>query len=101
MQAALDTGATDFIGQARTVAVDPDFPNKLLSDNGHKQELRLLTTGIKSVDKIAMLNIVWYEFQIARMANNKMPKANLSEWMVVIKTMISAGSYAFRKHRAS
>lgn len=100
MQAALDSGATDFIGLARTVAVDPDFPNKLIANSQHKQELRILTTGIKTIDKIAMLNIVWYEFQLARMANNKMPKRNLSEWYVFIKTMIDAGRYAFRKRRA-
>ena len=100
MQAALDTGATDFIGLARTVAVDPDFPNKLISDSTHKQELRILTTGVRSIDRMAMLDIVWYEFQLARMAKNKVPKRNLSEWWVFIKTMIDAGSYAFRKRRA-
>ena len=100
MQAALDSGATDFIGLARTVAVDPYFPNKLITDNKHKLTLRVLTTGIKSIDKIAMLNIVWYESQLARMAKHKMPKNNLNEWFVFIKTIISAGSYAFRKRRA-
>ncbi len=100
MQAALDSGATDFIGVARTTAVDPDFPNKLMNDKSHKQELRILTTGVKAVDKMAMLDIVWYEFQLARMAKGKKPKANLSEWGVFIKTLANAGIYAFRKRRA-
>ena len=100
MQSALDSGATDLIGLARTTAVDPDFPNKLIKDTSHKQELRQLTTGVKGVDKIAMLDIVWYEFQLARMAKGRVPKPKLSEWGVFLKTLASAGSYAFRKRRA-
>jgi 2,4-dienoyl-CoA reductase-like NADH-dependent reductase (Old Yellow Enzyme family) len=100
MQSALDSGATDMIGIARTTAVDPDFPNKLIADINHKQLLRPLTTGVKSVDKMAMLDIVWYEFQIARMAKGKAPKPKLSEWGVFVKTLASAGIYAFRKRRA-
>jgi len=100
MQSALDSGATDFIGLARTTAVDPDFPNKLIADSSHKQNLRPLTTGVKGVDKIAMLDIVWYEFQLARMAKGLVPKPNLSEWGVFFKTLASAGTYAFRKRRA-
>ena len=100
MQSALNRGATDFIGLARTTAVDPDFPNKLIADDSHKQELRFLTTGVKGVDKMAMLDIVWYEFQIARMAKGQAPKDNLSEWGVFFKTLAAAGTYAFRKRRA-
>ena len=100
MQAALDSGATDLIGVARTTAVDPDFPNKLLSDKSHKQELRILTSGVKAVDKMAMFNIVWYEFQLARMAKGAAPKPNLGEWGVFFRTLAAAGIYAFRKRRA-
>ena len=100
MQAALDTGATDFIGIARTIAIDPDFPNKLLNNQAHKQALRVLTTGVKGIDKMAMLDITWYEQQLARMAKGKQPKANLSEWKTFIHVLLSAGIYAFRKRRA-
>ncbi|WP_281557974.1 NADH:flavin oxidoreductase/NADH oxidase family protein [Thalassomonas sp. RHCl1] len=100
MQGALDTGATDFIGLARTTAVDPDFPNKLLNNQEHKQELKILTTGVKAVDSMAMLNITWYEQQLARMAKGKQPKANLSEWKTFFKVLLGAGIYSFRKRRA-
>jgi 2,4-dienoyl-CoA reductase-like NADH-dependent reductase (Old Yellow Enzyme family) len=100
MQAALDTGATDFIGIARTTAVDPDFPNKLLADVNHKQELKVLTTGVRSLDKMAMLDITWYEQQLARMAKGKAPKPNLSEVSTFIKVFMGAGFYAFKKRRA-
>lgn len=100
MQAALQSGATDFIGVARTTAVDPDFPNKLINDNGHQQQLRPLTSGVRVIDKMAMFDIVWYESQLARMAKGKAPKPNLSEWGVFFKTLANAGIYSFRKRRA-
>ena len=62
--------------------------------------MKVFITISKSIDKIAMLDFVWYEFQLARMAKNKMPNSNLSEWFVFINTVINAGSYAFRKRRA-
>ena len=100
MQAALDTGATDFIGVARTTVVDPNFPNKLIADENHKQQLKKLTTGKPAIDKMAMLDITWYEAQLARIAKGKQPKENLSEWGVFFGTLLNAGVYAFRSRRA-
>lgn len=100
MQEALDSGATDFIGIARTTCVDPDFPNKLIADVNYKHQLKVLTTGKPAIDKMAMLEITWYEAQLARMAKGKKPKANLSEWGVFFGTLFNAGIYAFRKRRA-
>jgi 2,4-dienoyl-CoA reductase-like NADH-dependent reductase (Old Yellow Enzyme family) len=100
MQLALDSGATDFIGVARTTVVDPDFPNKLIADIEHEQQLKVLTTGKPAIDKMAMLNITWYEAQLARMAKGKNPKPNLSEWGVFFMTLANAGIYAFRSRRA-
>jgi 2,4-dienoyl-CoA reductase-like NADH-dependent reductase (Old Yellow Enzyme family) len=100
MQEALNSGATDFVGVARTTCVDPDFPNKLIADEGYQQQLKVLTTGKPAIDKMAMLEITWYEAQLARMANGKKPKPNLSEWGVFFGTLFNAGIYAFRKRRA-
>lgn len=100
MNTALQSGATDLIGLARPLAVDPDIANKLMNDDNHKIALKVLTTGNKAVDKMAMLDIVWYEFQLARIAKKKKPNPNMSEWGVFFKTLIGAGVYAFRKRRA-
>ncbi|WP_250655283.1 NADH:flavin oxidoreductase/NADH oxidase family protein [Alkalimarinus coralli] len=100
MVTALRSGATDFIGLARPLAVDPDLPNKLMTDATHSIELRPLTTGVKLVDKMAMLDITWYEFQLARMAQKKAPKPDMSEWSTFFKTLLGAGVYSFRKRRA-
>ena len=100
MVTALRSGATDFIGLARPLAVYPNLPNELMADENHSIELRPLTTGVKLVDKMAMLDITWYEFQLARMAQKKAPKPNMSEWGTFVKTLLGAGVYAFKKRRA-
>ena len=100
MTMALQSGATDFIGLGRPLAVAPSLPNKLMADHSHSIELKTLTTGVSAIDKVAFLDITWYEFQLARIANKKRPKPNMSEWGVFLKTLSAAGMYAFRKRRA-
>ena len=100
MTEALQSGATDFIGIARTTAVDADFPNKLLADDQYSMPLENPTTGNKALDTMGMLSITWYEHQMWRMAKGKNPKPSLSAKGVVLKTLLSAGIYAFRKRRA-
>lgn len=100
MNHALQTGATDFIGIARTTAIDPDFPNKVLENHNYSMPLTTPTTGNKGLDAAGMLGITWYEHQLWRMAKNKQPKPNLSAWGVIIKTMLSAGIHGFKKRRA-
>jgi 2,4-dienoyl-CoA reductase-like NADH-dependent reductase (Old Yellow Enzyme family) len=100
MNEALQTGATDFIGIARTMAVDPEFPNKLLNDNHHNMPLAVPTTGKPALDSLGMVGLVWYEHQMWRLAKGKNAKPNLSALWVVIKTMLSAGIYSFKKRRA-
>ncbi len=100
MNDALARNVMDMVGIARPLAVEPNLPNKLLADKDAKIELRTLSTGVRAVDKMAMLDITWYEHQLERMANRKAPKENLSEWVSFAKTLTSAGMYSFRKRRA-
>lgn len=100
MISALNSNATDFIGIARPLTLDTHLPNKLMASDSHAIDLPKLTTGVRAVDKMAMLDITWYEAQLARIAKKKAPKANLSTWSVFFHTLLSAGMYAFRKRRA-
>lgn len=100
MLEALQSGATDFVGLARTVAIDTEFPNKLLADDRYSMILSNPSTGNRAMDAMAMIGITWYEQQLARIAKGKDPKANLSAWNVVAKTLLGAGFYAFKKRRA-
>ncbi|WEM43694.1 NADH:flavin oxidoreductase/NADH oxidase family protein [Photobacterium sp. DA100] len=100
MNEALESGATDFIGLARTTAIDAEFPNKLIANAQYSMPLATPTTGSKAMDRLGMLSITWYEQQMWRMAKGLDPKPKLNAWGVVFKTLASAGIYAFRKRRA-
>ncbi|MFA0439064.1 NADH oxidase [Vibrio sp. 10N.286.49.C2] len=99
MNEALNTSATDFIGIARTMAVDPDFPNKLIENPNYGMPLTVPTTGKPALDKMAMVGLVWYEHQMWRIAAGKEVNPNLSALGVVVKTILSAGWHTFKKRR--
>lgn len=99
MNTALDSGATDMIGLARPLAVDPAVPNKAIANTNFTIALRPLTTGFPSLDRMVLLNMSWYEAQLARIAKGQSPKPNLSEWLATFKVFSHLGIYAFRKRR--
>ncbi|MDX1451932.1 MAG: NADH:flavin oxidoreductase/NADH oxidase family protein [Oleiphilaceae bacterium] len=100
MQAALDSNACDMIGLAGPLAVEDDLPNRILADTAYRIEMKSPSTGIKAVDKMTMLDITWYEFQLARLAQGKQTKPNQSAWSAVAQTLGSVGWHAFKQRRA-
>jgi hypothetical protein len=88
------------IGLARPMAVEPDLPDKLLADSTYASNLKRPTTGVGLVDKFSMLDITWYEFQLARLSKGKPVDMNQSAWGAVLKTFFSMGAQAFKKRRA-
>ena len=100
MQQALDSGATDFIGLARPVAVDPSLPHTLLSNPQAKLAIKRPSTGFKGLDKALMLDITYYESHLARHADGKKPKPGLSPWITVAGTFSAMGVNAFKPRRS-
>jgi tRNA-dihydrouridine synthase len=100
MNAALASGATDMIGVARPLAVDPEMANKLLADESFSLPLRKLSTGIPALDFMAMLDITWYEQQLALIGAGKPTKPTLSAWRSVLSTFMGLGKHAFQRRRA-
>lgn len=100
MRAALESGATDMIGLARPLAVAPGFPAKVIQDGAQACDLRDPTTGIAAVDKIFMLSITWYEYQLARIGNGKPVNPQQNAWLVVLRMIVGLGVHTFRKRRA-
>ena len=60
MNEALENGACDMIGLARSLAIDTNFSNDLLSAKDVKSKVNPLTTGFKFIDKIIPLEITWH-----------------------------------------
>lgn len=100
MNAALACGATDMIGLARPLAIEPDIANKLINNDNYRLDLKKLTTGVKAIDFMAMLDITWYEHQLALIGAGKPPRPDMSAWGSVFKTFKTLGAHAFQRRRA-
>ncbi len=90
----------DLVGLARSLAIDPELPNKIFSGDNYTSTVKPLTTGIKLIDKMALLEVTWYEQQLAYIAKGKKPKPDQSIWFSLAKTMIENGFQVFQKRRA-
>jgi hypothetical protein len=97
---ALGSGATDVIGLARPLVMAPDLPRRLLRDPGDGIVLPPPRTGIKVIDRLAMLDVTYYEAQLARLARGELPRADLSPWSAVLLTFGRFGLQAFHPRRA-
>jgi len=80
MEDALQNNELDFVGLARPFAVNPDLPNQLMNGTIDKLDSEELSTGIKFIDGIAVLDVYWYADQMKRMSKGKEPDPNLSTW---------------------
>ncbi|TCB30258.1 NADH:flavin oxidoreductase/NADH oxidase family protein [Acinetobacter sp. ANC 4910] len=78
MNAALDSGACDFIGIARPFAVETDLTERLLAGQDVRYAVDKIKTGIPMVDKMAIMEIIWYAAQFKTIAQGKQPNPKLS-----------------------
>lgn len=101
MLSAVSSGATDLVGIARALAVDPELPNKVLDGEEYEAHLREPTTGIRALDRASMLGVTWYEHQLHRMGDGKAPDPHLAAWRSVAGTLWDNGRGAFRRRRAN
>jgi 2,4-dienoyl-CoA reductase-like NADH-dependent reductase (Old Yellow Enzyme family) len=100
MDDALASGATDLIGLARPLAVEPTFPERCLDQPDAAIDLQRPSTGIRAVDRIFMLDITWYEQQLHLMGAGREPEPNRSAWRGVWSTASSLGLAGLRRRRA-
>lgn len=99
MEEALQSKACDLIGLARSLALDPKFADHLLT---HQQALSQVTpksTGIKAIDKIIPLEIIWYTDQIHRMGRGLAPNPQSSPLMAIARTLIHLGAHILKRPR--
>lgn len=99
MNAALRSGALDVIGLARLLAIDPDAPAALLQGQDSSQRVRPITTGIKQIDQMGVMEIFWYTLQLKRIANGGDPRPNESGLWALSKSVMKSGWGTFRTRR--
>lgn len=78
MNAALASGACDFIGMARPFAVEPDVTNRLIAGQDVRYAVDKIKTGISMIDKMAIMEVIWYAAQFKDIAEGKQPNPKLS-----------------------
>lgn len=96
---ALNSGATDMIGLARPLAVEPDFSARLLAGDAKTSPIKPRITGIKAIDDMAMMETVWYARQLERIAKGRRPKINESPMLVFLRQMMMSGLKSFKTQR--
>lgn len=74
IDAALASGSLDVVGLARSLALEPDFPERLLHDASACSLVTPLHTGIGLVDRAGLMEVAWYSRQLHRMGRGLAPK---------------------------
>lgn len=100
MAEAISSGEVDMVGIARPLTLQPDWPKQILAGKAPTSLVKPLTTGIKALDKAGMLEITWYEQQMARLAKGKKPNPSMNVYFSILRTLTSNGVQAFQKRRA-
>jgi len=100
MAEAVDSGATDVVGIARPLAVEPDLPKRILAgQEGVVSRVTPRKTGIKAIDEMAMMEVSWFSRQLHRMGKGQDPKPDESVLIALFKVITSMGVGSFRTRR--
>jgi 2,4-dienoyl-CoA reductase-like NADH-dependent reductase (Old Yellow Enzyme family) len=76
MAQAITSGAVDMVGLARALAMEPDLPQRLLAGKKPLHQVKPITTGIKLIDKMGILEISWYTGQLKRIGRGQPTRPN-------------------------
>ena len=56
------------------MAIDPDAPKYLLAGTNSEQTVQPIKTGIKKIDQLGVMEVLWYTQQLNRIAKGSNPK---------------------------
>ncbi|MFP4474125.1 MAG: NADH:flavin oxidoreductase/NADH oxidase family protein [Desulfatibacillaceae bacterium] len=100
MAEAVASGDVDVVGLARPLVLDPELPNKVLAGREYESTVKPVKTGVRAIDRFAILEVSYYELQLARMAKGRDPDPDMGAWSALIRTMLRTGFDVFRPRRA-
>jgi len=99
MADAITTGATDLVGLARPLALEPELPAALLRDAaGTQSAFQLKAIGIKKLDSIA--DLWWTQHQIHLLGAGKDPDPRYGPRRAVLAALRRDGANIMRRKRA-
>jgi len=99
MSLALETGEIDLVGLARPLALEPMFAKDLLHSVDAKSEVKPITTGVRFLDRLLPLEIIWYTRQLHRMGLGQEPKKDASAILALLASIFSLGFSSLKRVR--
>jgi 2,4-dienoyl-CoA reductase-like NADH-dependent reductase (Old Yellow Enzyme family) len=99
MAAALQGGAMDVVGIARGLAIEPDMSRRLLSGQEPRYSVQPIRTGIGMIDRMALMEVVWYSRQLRRLARGRAAKPNESGLWAFLANLVSNGVDTWKTRR--
>ena len=99
MTEAIRGGATDLIGLARPLALEPELPQRLTGHAAATESLfQLKPLGIKKLDSIA--DLWWAQHQLQRIGAGKDPDPKYGTRRAVLDALVRDGRNNLRRRRA-
>lgn len=98
MAEAVAAGATDLVGLARPLALEPELPHDLLDDPGATRSvLEQQSVAVKQLNGAA--DLWWTQHQIARLGAGKEPDPGFSSHRAVAEALLRDGLGTLRRRR--
>ena len=84
------------------MAIDPNAPAALLGGRDSTQYVQPISTGIKPIDRMGLMEILWYTRQLKRIAEGKNPNPNESGLWAFVSSVVNSrwGTYRTKRLRA-
>jgi 2,4-dienoyl-CoA reductase-like NADH-dependent reductase (Old Yellow Enzyme family) len=100
MEEAIESGAIDFIGLARPLVLDPEFPSRILAGDNERSIVNPeISTGIKTLDRALMIRLTWYTYQLSVIGSGKTPDPHLHPLLAAIRLFLKTGWQNFIRTR--
>ncbi|HUP93060.1 MAG TPA: NADH:flavin oxidoreductase/NADH oxidase family protein [Solimonas sp.] len=99
MAEAIRSGAVDLVGLARSLALDPALPARLLRGEEPLHQVRPITTGIGLVDRSGLMETAWYSRQLRRIGDGRSPRPDESGLGAFAAGLLENGWHTFRSRR--
>ncbi|MCB0506700.1 MAG: NADH:flavin oxidoreductase/NADH oxidase family protein [Chitinophagales bacterium] len=99
MAKAISSGAVDFVGLARILAIEADAPNRLLSGKNPIHTVKPIKTGISLIDNMGLMEVSWYSMQLKRIGKGETSKPNEPALVALLKIAMHQSKSIFKKWR--
>jgi 2,4-dienoyl-CoA reductase-like NADH-dependent reductase (Old Yellow Enzyme family) len=85
MNEAIAAGATDVVGLARPLALEPDLPAALVGGRAEAAADHHVGVRARALDDV--LQVEWYQQQLVRMAAGREPDPALGRWSTILRAL--------------